>query len=126
MARKSDAQPGDYVELADKDGGFYDSETELNISRGQQVQLGDRIGKRTQEALVSGGLLVVSGKPKTAEKKAENTESDLPEGIPGREAFIAAGMNFDKVMNFDFEKDKVPGIGAKTVEALTAYLKPAV
>lgn len=121
MAKKSEAQPGDYVELADKDGGFYDSETELNISRSQQVQLKDKIGKRTQEALVSGGLLIVSGKSKTAETIDKNTESDLPENLPGRDAFIAAGMSFEDVKKFDFEKNKVNGVGAKTVEALKAY-----
>lgn len=49
-------------------------------------------------------------------------DTDLPEGLPGRDAFINAGMDFESVKNFDFENNKVFGIGAKTIEALKAFL----
>jgi hypothetical protein len=51
---------GEYVELADKEGGFSDPRTGFDISRDQKVKLTDPIGARTQEAIVSGGLLIVS------------------------------------------------------------------
>lgn len=65
-----EAKPGDKVELADKDTGFYDSETQFDISRDQQVELGERIGAKTLVALSSGGLLLV-GSGRKAEKKSE-------------------------------------------------------
>lgn len=116
--KKGEAKPGDLVELADKDGGFYDSETELNISRDQQVALGDRIGNRTQMALLAGGLLLVSDSDK---KAAVKDDSDLPADLPGRDAFIAAGMNFEAVKDFNFETGKVAGVGPATVKALREY-----
>lgn len=54
------AKSGDVVELADTEGGFTDPETGFDISRDQRKKLGDPIGRRTHEAIVSGGLLVVS------------------------------------------------------------------
>ncbi len=53
------AQPGDTVELKDKDGGFYDDETNFKIVRKQKATLGNTIGSRTTQALLSGGLLIV-------------------------------------------------------------------
>ena len=69
MSDKKTAQPGDTVELADKDGGFTDPETGFDISRDGQVKLGDQIGERTQRALLSGGLLVVGGGKAKADAK---------------------------------------------------------
>lgn len=124
---KNQAQPGDTVELKDKETGFYDAETQFQVVREQQAQLGDNIGRRTNEALVSGGLLLVgSGKSKSSAdvKKTDATDkSDLPEDFPGRDAFVAAKMDLAAVKAFDFEKDKVEGVGAKTIEAVQAYLK---
>jgi hypothetical protein len=62
---------GDVVELANKEGGFTDPETGLDISRDQKVELKEPIGTLTNEALVSGGLLIVSGKSAKAEAKAD-------------------------------------------------------
>lgn len=47
------------VELKDKETGFYDSATGFQVVRNQQVELGETIGTRTQEALASGRLLYV-------------------------------------------------------------------
>lgn len=116
-----EVKPGDTVELKDKESGFYDDETNFKVVRDQQVKLGESIGRRTNAALMSGGLLIVSGKSKKDE--ANQDESDLPDDIPGRKEFVAAGMNYEQVKTFDFEKDKVAGIGAKTVEAVQSYLK---
>lgn len=68
---KNLAQPGDTVELKDKETGFYDSETDFKVVRDQQVKLGDSIGRRTNEAIMSGGLLVVSEKSAKAENKTD-------------------------------------------------------
>ncbi len=63
------AQPGDTVELKDKEIGFTDPDTGFDISRDQKKQLGKTIGARTLAAIVSGGLLIVSGKAKDEDKK---------------------------------------------------------
>ncbi|MBS1793357.1 MAG: hypothetical protein JSS81_05855 [Acidobacteria bacterium] len=124
--KKNEAQPGDVVELSDKEGGFTDSETGFDISRDQQKKLGDTVGKRTQQAVLSGGLLIVSrGAGKSSAKTSAGTatdESDLPADLPGRDAFVAAGLKFDQVKAMT--KDEllaVKGIGAKTVEQLGAW-----
>lgn len=112
---KNDAQPGDTVELKIKDGGFFDSETNFKIVNDQQVKLGETIGTRTQAALVSGGLLVVSAEKKKAD------ESDLPKDLPGRKQFVAAGLNFDQVKNIrEEELDKLK-FDTKTKESLLQY-----
>ncbi len=49
-------------ELADKDTGFYDHETGFKVVRDQRMPLGDRVGKATRTAIVSGRLLVVGGR----------------------------------------------------------------
>lgn len=69
---KDNAQVGDTVELKDKDGGFTDPVTGFDISRDQKLKLTDPIGTRTQEAIVSGGLLIVSGK--AAKPEADEKE----------------------------------------------------
>lgn len=63
------AQPGDTVELKDKEIGFTDPDTGFDISRDQKKKLGERIGTRTHAAILSGGLLIVSGKTKAAKDK---------------------------------------------------------
>jgi hypothetical protein len=119
----SDAKPGDVVELKDKEGGFSDWETGFDISRDQQKPLGGTIGQRTHLAIQSGGLLIVkSGKKQAAEK--EPPSGDLPEDLPGRDAFVAAGLDLDQIAALD--KDglvEVKGVGEKTAEAVLAYLK---
>jgi hypothetical protein len=63
---------GDVVELANKEGGFTDHETGFDISRDQKVELKDRIGTLTNEALMSGGFVVVVTKSAAkAEAKAD-------------------------------------------------------
>lgn len=74
--KKLHAQPGDKVELKDKEGGFTDPETGFDISRDQRAELGDTVGERTQQAVLSGGLLIVGGKaPKAKTEKVEKTET---------------------------------------------------
>lgn len=50
------------VELADKDTGFWDAETEFQIVRDQKKELTEPIGTATQRALQSGRLLVIGEK----------------------------------------------------------------
>lgn len=116
------AQPGDTVELKDKETGFYDDETQVKVVRDQNVKLGDHIGKKTNEAIVSGGLLVVGASKSKTDDTEKTGKSDLPEDFPGRDAFLAAKMNLDAVKKHDFDQDKVAGVGAATVKAVQEYL----
>lgn len=118
------AQPGDVVELKDKEGGFTDPDTGFDISRDQKLKLGDTVGTRTQEAVVSGGLLIVSGKKKASAGEPTKTggDSDLPEDLPGREAFVQAGLSFEQVKALNEEQAlAIKGIGKKTLEAMSAW-----
>ena len=64
------AQTGDTVQLARKEGIFIDYETGFEVSNAEQATLGDPIGKATNLAIQSGGLLIISeGKPKGKAKK---------------------------------------------------------
>lgn len=114
----SEAKAGDKVQLKSGEGIFVDYETGLEVTNKNTAVLGE-IGERTKLALQSGGLLIVSEGKKAAVK---NDDSDLPSDLPGRDVFLKAGMNFETVKNLDFEVDKVPGIGAKTIEALKTFL----
>ena len=86
--KKTNAQPGDVVELADKDGGFTDPVTGFDISRDQKLPLGDRIGERTNQAIMTGGLVIVTGskakadakEDKAAEEKAIKAANDKAAG----------------------------------------------
>ena len=118
------AKSGDTVELAHKDTSFFDPRTELKVVRDGTAKLGKTIGNKTTTALMSGRLLVVSGGKSKSEAKGENSdESDLPNDFPGRDAFVAADMDFYKVKNFDFETDKVSGVGPATIKAVADYFK---
>lgn len=69
--KKNVGEPGDVVELKDKETGFTDPETGFDISRDQKVELGDSVGARTQQAILSGGLLIVGGKATAKTEKAD-------------------------------------------------------
>ncbi len=65
--------PGDVVKLAHPDTGFTDPDTGFDISRDQELELGKEVGKATQQAILSGGLLLVKdsedkGKPAKGSK----------------------------------------------------------
>ncbi|CAN5335527.1 hypothetical protein BH10ACI2_BH10ACI2_21080 [soil metagenome] len=79
MSEKKTGQPGDTVELADKDGGFTDPTTGFDISRDQKVVLGDSVGERTQQAIMSGGLLLVGSGKKAKAKTEVETEAETEE-----------------------------------------------
>lgn len=124
------AKPGDVVELKDKEGGFTDPETSFDISRDQKVELTNPVGRRTHEAIVSGGLLVVSGgkksrnlgEAKEGESDESGDDSDLPEDFPGRDVFVGLGMNRESVAALDHEGlVALKGIGAKTADAVLGY-----
>jgi hypothetical protein len=51
-----------FCELADKDTGFFDHETGFKVVRDQRIPLGEKVGKATRTAIVSGRLLVVGEK----------------------------------------------------------------
>jgi hypothetical protein len=127
------AQPGDYVELANKEGGFTDPETGFDISRDQVKELEGSVGERTQQAVISGGLLIVAGgkKSKAASSKAtegegsksgEGDESDLPEDLPGRDVFLREGLTFAQVKELNEEQLlALNGFGKKSFESLKAW-----
>lgn len=118
------ANPGDKVELAVKDGGFYDSQTNFKIVNDQKVSLGDVIGEKTNRALLSGGLLVVSSKGKSKKSKAgKSDKSNLPEDLPGRDVFVAEGLDLDAIKGLSDEQlNEIKGVGPKTIEDLKKYL----
>ncbi|HQU85922.1 MAG TPA: hypothetical protein PKY59_22540 [Pyrinomonadaceae bacterium] len=114
--------------LATGAGVFFDDESGLKVLQGKIVEVdASKATEKTRLAISSGALLEVSdeekSQPKEGSKSKDQTKSDLPEDIPGRDAFIAANMNFESVKTFDFETGKVPGIGARTLLALGDYLK---
>lgn len=117
------AQPGDSVELKDKETGFTDPATGFDISRDQTVKLGNTIGEKTHQALMSGALLVVGSKSKKNES-GPSDGFDLPADMPGREAFVAAGFTtFQSVKDLDTDEKllAVKGIGPGTVKSLAAW-----
>lgn len=73
--KSANAGAGDTVELADKDTGFYDPETQFKIVREQTGKLGDTIGTKTNRAILSGQLLVVE-KPRKQLGKKEETDGN--------------------------------------------------
>lgn len=110
--------------LATGGGVFYDDETGLKVLPGSPVSIDkSEIGAKTNQAILSGGLVEVTEEKKSSSKSGEKTESDLPEDFPGRDELIKAKMTFDQVKTFDFEKEKVEGVGKATVEKIQAYLK---
>lgn len=125
MSEKKYGEPGDSVELKDKDTGFTDPETQFDISRDQTRKLGDSVGSATQSAIMSGALLIVGGsKAKKTEDDGPTDDYDLPADLPGREAFVANGITtFAGVKELDSEEQllALKGIGAGTVKALAAW-----
>ncbi len=120
--KRHKAQPGDKVELANKDVGFFDPETEFKIVRSQEKELGETVGHRTNLALNSGALLVVSqGKPEQAE--APKSGDAPPEDLPGRELLESAGLSFEAASALAEEGmlETVDGIGPKTADAIAEY-----
>lgn len=75
--KKKVGEPGDVVQLADQETGFTDSESGFDISRDQKVALGDSVGVRTQQAILSGALLIVGGK---ATAKSDESQEEKPKG----------------------------------------------
>lgn len=118
----TEIKSGATVELADKETSFFDPETKLKVVREDSVKLGKNIGAKTNTAIMSGRLVVVGASKETA-ASAKTVESDLPEDLPGRDAFVAAKMDFEAVKTFDFAKDKVSGVGEATIKAVQEYLK---
>jgi len=120
--KPEEIKPGETVELADKETSFFDPATELKVVRDQTAKLGKTIGNKTNTAIMSGRLLIVGGgKTKAAQASKGETKSDLPDDLPGRDVFAAAGMDLEQVRNFDFEKEKVAGIGPATIKSIGEY-----
>lgn len=121
----TNGKAGDTVELKDKETGFTDPDTGFDISRDQQVELAEPIGSRTQQAIMSGGLLIVTGKgKKTTVTEPPKEDFDIPHDLPGREAFVAAGFTtFQSVKDLDTDEKllAVKGIGPGTVKSLAAW-----
>lgn len=119
---KQKARAGDTVELANKDVGFYDPQSQFKVVRDQKKKLGKTVGAKTNYALLSGALLVV-GKPAVKDDVDDN-DSDIPENFPGREVFVAAEMTFDEVKAMTLEDfDKIKGIGPKTMKLIESWKK---
>jgi hypothetical protein len=69
------AKPGDTVKLAKGEGIFVDYETGFEVSNKEEKKLGGTVGKQTNQAIVSGGLLIVEGKKSAkAEKETEDKQ----------------------------------------------------
>jgi hypothetical protein len=79
---------GDYVELRNKEGSFYDPETELSVSRDDVVPLTEPIGRLTQERLSGGGLLRCKG---PATDRQEPRQEEKPETASEPEPVESAG-----------------------------------
>lgn len=100
---------------------FVDDETGLKVLPNMVVTLDkDRSGFRTKQAIMHGHLT------ESSEKKSSNNakdESDLPDDLPGRDAFVAAEIDFAKLQGMSKKDlDAVKGIGPKTLEELETYL----
>ena len=67
---RAELQKPKFVRLADQSGGFVDDETKFHIVRDQVQSLGETVGRRTMQAIQSGGLLIVDA-PKPTKKKDE-------------------------------------------------------
>ena len=66
-------------QLKDTDGGFYDDETGLDVSRDQVVDIDVKkgAGTKTMQMIQTGGLIEVktgAGKQKAAEKQEDTAE----------------------------------------------------
>ena len=70
----TDIKAGDTVELKDKEAGFTDPVTGFDLSRDQQKKLTEPIGPHTQQALLSGRLLIVEKPKGKAAAKTADTE----------------------------------------------------
>lgn len=123
------AQPDDVVKLAKGEGIFTDYETGFEVFNENEAKLGKTIGKATNLAIASGGLLIVSSSAKAASsKKTGEVKSDLPEDFPGRNVLVKAGVGLKEINAVPEDKREeafaeIKGIGQKTVEAILAYLK---
>jgi len=74
--KKTNAEPGDVVELADKEAGFTDPDTGFDISRDQQLELTEPIGQRTHQAVMTGGLVIVTGSKAKSKASADKKGED--------------------------------------------------
>jgi hypothetical protein len=110
---KAKGNSGETYGLADKETSFYDHETGFELVREATSELGDVVGNKTHTAIMSGRLLIVSAEGK----------SDLPDDLPGRKFFVAAGVNFEqfKALNED-DLGKIKGITAKLKEELLTWV----
>ncbi len=72
MAEKG--KPGDVVRLAKGEGIFVDYETGFEVFNQNTGKLGEKVGERTQQALLSGGLVIVRPEKKKAAKTEEKTD----------------------------------------------------
>ena len=79
MAEKKKSYLGETVELADKDTGFYDPETQLQLSRDNTAKIEGKVGRKTQTAILSGRLLIVGSKEAKAAKAAEKKADEAKE-----------------------------------------------
>lgn len=76
----ADIEVGQMVELKDKEAGFTDPVTGFDLSRSQQKKLIDPIGSSTQQALMSGRLLIVEKPKGLAGGKSKPKDSDAKDG----------------------------------------------
>lgn len=98
-------------------GLFVDDETEIKVLPGDEILIDEALaGQKTQIAIRNRHLVEVENPKKS---------SDIPEGMPGRDAFIAAGLTYKKVQGLKTDEQllKVEGIDAETVKALKEWAK---
>jgi hypothetical protein len=125
--------------LKDKEAGFFDDETGLDITRDQVVKIGEGAGKKTLQMVRTGGLIEVNMEPKPpsgfdpnfgsgapSAAASEWADSDeLPEEYPGRAALLAAGYNKLSFVNALTREQLIDlkGIGEKTADEILALRK---
>lgn len=115
---------GDKVQLARKEGILIDYETGFEVVNAEEKKLGNPVGQRTQLAIQSGGLLVISSKSSKSSKKGKDDGdgSDLPLDLPGREAFLEADLTFEQLKKMTEEETAlVKGIGPAKMKELIQY-----
>lgn len=115
--------------LATGAGIFFDDETGLKVLPGKTVSVDkDTAGRKTQQAIMSRGLVEVAEETKAVSKSNETIKTDLPEDFPGRDVLVKEGVGLKEINQIpEAEREQklmdISGIGKATVGKFLEYLK---